>query len=149
MNVRRILTIALSAVALTACSNNAGVPSAPLLPGTTGGTAQIAGTRLHRHTSSNPIKHVIILIQENRSFNNLFYGVHGAKTAKYGYDSKGNKVKLLPISLATNWDLDHSSWSFFAACNGTGSIPGTHCRMNGFDNEWVGCGGGGEPRCPH
>ncbi len=79
-------------------------------------------------------------MQENRSFNNLFYGFPGAKTAKYGYDSSGKKIKLLPIGLETQWDIDHSSSAFFAACNGTGSIPGTDCRMNGFNNEAVGCG---------
>ncbi len=129
-----------AALLLAACSN-AGSPSAPTLPG-------VQPAANHR-SPSGKIKHVIILIQENRSFNNLFYGYKGAKTAKFGYDSNGNKVKLLPISIATSWDLDHSSNSFFAACNGTGSIPGTNCRMNGFDREYVGCGGRGQPACPH
>ena len=26
--------------------------------------------------------------------------------------------------------------AMFAACNGTGALPGTHCRMNGFDKEF-------------
>ena len=129
-----------AALLLAACSN-AGSPSAPALPG--------VRAAAHHRSPSGKIKHVIILIQENRSFNNLFYGYKGAKTAKFGYDSNGNKVKLLPISIATSWDLDHSSNSFFAACNGTGSIPGTNCRMNGFDREYVGCGGRGQPACPH
>jgi phospholipase C len=29
----------------------------------------------------------------------------------------------------------------FAACNGTGTLPGTKCRMNGFDNEAASGGG--------
>jgi phospholipase C len=137
----RIAAAFAAAISLAACSNNAGTPSAPLLPG--------VRPAAHRHSSSGKIKHVIILIQENRSFNNLFYGYKGAKTAKFGYDSNGNKIKLLPISIATSWDLDHSSNSFFAACNGTGSIPGTNCQMNGFNREYVGCGGRGQPQCPH
>ena len=32
------------------------------------------------------------------------------------------------------------SGGFLAACNGTGSYPGTDCQMNGFDNESWGCG---------
>jgi phospholipase C len=91
------------------------------------------------------IQHVVIVMQENRSFNNLFMGFPKATTASYGYDSNGNKVTLNPIGLETNWDIDHSSNAFFAACNGTGSIPGTNCQMNGFNNEWVGCGGS----CPY
>ena len=91
-----------------------------------------------RGASSGKIKHVVIIVQENRSFNNLFYGFPGAKTAKYGYDSSGKKIKLQPVGLETTWDIDHSSYAFFAACNGTGSIPGTNCRMNGFNKECVG-----------
>jgi phospholipase C len=94
------------------------------------------------------IQHVVIIVQENRSFNDLFYGFRGAHTAGYGYDSHGHKHVLRPIGLETVWDLDHSSYSFFAACNGTGSYPGTDCRMNGFNNEYVGCGHASYPPCP-
>ena len=48
------------------------------------------------------IKHVVIVVQENRSLNDLFYGFPGAKTAKYGYDSKNQKIPLQPIGFATN-----------------------------------------------
>ena len=93
--------------------------------------------------SSGKIKHIVIIVQENRSLNNLFYGFPGAKTARYGYDSRNRRIKIQPIAFPTHWDIDHSSASFFQACNGTGSIPGTNCRMNGFDKEFVGCG-----QCP-
>ena len=102
-----------------------------------------------RHSASGKIKHVVIIVQENRSFNNLLYGFPGATTSKYGYDSSGNQIELQPISLKTVWDLDHSSTSFFQACNGTGSIPGTDCQNNGFNKEWVGCGHSGGPPCPN
>ena len=108
----------------------------PLLP---------PAARLHHAASSGKIKHVVILIQENRSFNNLFYGFPGAKTAKYGYDHLGHKIALQPISLETWWDVEHDSRGYFAACNGTGSVPGTDCRMNGFDREWAGCSSGCPP----
>ncbi|HEY2474023.1 MAG TPA: hypothetical protein VGI19_04395, partial [Candidatus Cybelea sp.] len=94
------------------------------------------------------IKHVIIVIQENRSFNNLFYGYPGAKTVTYGYDTKNQKIALKPIGLATTWDLAHNYQGFLAACNGTGKIPGTHCRMNGFNKEQAYCGLASEPKCP-
>ena len=90
--------------------------------------------------SDSKIQHVVILVQENRSLNNLFYGFPGAKTAKFGYDHKNNKIVLKPVSLATKWDLAHEAAGFLAACNGTGKIPGTHCRMNGFDKEPRGLG---------
>ena len=100
-----------------------------------------------RAGSSGKIQHIVIVVQENRSFNDLFYGFRGAKTDRYGYDTYGQRIKLLPIGLETRWDIDHSSGAFFAACNGTGSIPGTDCQMNGFNKEYVGCGGRSGP-CP-
>jgi phospholipase C len=89
--------------------------------------------------SGGKIKHVVIVVQENRSFNDLFMGFPGAKTSTYGYDSYGHRIKLKPIGLDTTWDIDHSSGAMFDACNGTGSIPGTDCKMNGFNLEYAGC----------
>ena len=123
-------------------NSGAGPPSVP--PAANAQRAALPVQRFARGLSSGKIKHVVIVIQENRSFNNLFYGFPGAKTAKYGYDSHGKRILLKPIGLETTWDLDHSSNSFFEACNGTGSIPGTNCRMNGFNKEWAGC----YNRCP-
>ncbi|MGB9650420.1 MAG: alkaline phosphatase family protein, partial [Candidatus Cybelea sp.] len=98
--------------------------------------------------AKSKIKHVVIVIQENRSFNNLFYGYPGASTVKYGRDSKGQKVKLKPIGLATTWELEHSPKGFIAACNGTGQTKGTDCHMNGFDRETWTCDKPGYSKCP-
>ncbi len=93
-----------------------------------------------RHLSARAkIKHVVIIVQENRSFNDLFYGFPGATTAAYGYNTHKQKITLQPVGLETAWDIEHDSHGFIAACNGTGSIPGTNCRMNGFDKETWSC----------
>jgi phospholipase C len=42
---------------------------------------------------------------------------------------------LQPVSLSRDYDIDHSAKAMFTACNGTGSLPGTDCRMNGFNGE--------------
>ncbi|MGB6522115.1 MAG: alkaline phosphatase family protein [Candidatus Cybelea sp.] len=97
---------------------------------------------------ASKIQHVVIIIQENRSFNNLFLGYRGATTSAYGDTSKGEKVKLKPVPLEAAWDLEHSASGFFLSCNGMGSIPGTDCQMNGFNNVWVGCGHSSGPPCP-
>src|ERR1700733_9724511 len=96
----------------------------------------------------NKISHVVIVIQENRTVDNLFQGFPGADTQSWGRDSGGRKIKLRPIPLETTWDLNHSATAFFQSCNGTGSHPGTHCRMNGFNNEYHDCGHGSFPSCP-
>jgi phospholipase C len=114
-----------------------------------GATAGSSSLPAQSRTTTVPkVQHVVIIIQENRSFNDLFYGFPGADTVKYGFDSLGRKIELQPIGLQTTWDIDHSAASFFSACNGTGSYPGTDCRMNGFNNESVGCGHGSYPPCP-
>jgi phospholipase C len=148
----RSLTVASCALMLSACNGSgavtAGAPGLPLYyPPPEHMRAPVE--RLHRGASSAKIQHVVIIVQENRSFNDLFYGFPGAKTTKYGYNTSDEQIKLQPVGLETTWDLDHSSTSFFQACNGTGSIPGTDCQMNGFNEEWVGCGGSGEPQCPN
>jgi phospholipase C len=96
----------------------------------------------------NKIQHIIIIVQENRSFDNLFQGAPNADTRSWGYDSKGNKIALRPLTMKTIWDLEHSFAAFLTTCNGTGKYPGTGCRMNGFNLEGAGCGGSGELRCP-
>ena len=95
----------------------------------------------HRATlSATAIKHVVFIIQENRSFNDLFLGFPGATTQSYGYDTKGTKIALQPVDLSTSWDVDHSSESFFNDCDGTGSVAGTDCKMDGWAAEGAGYG---------
>ncbi|MBV8724569.1 MAG: hypothetical protein JO078_06765 [Candidatus Eremiobacteraeota bacterium] len=130
-----------AAALLTGCHGGA-TPELPLQGNASAanGIAQPAGL--------SKIKHVVIIVQENRSLNNLFMGFPRAHTSSYGFDSKKRKVTLKPIGLSTSWDLAHNSDGYYAACNGVGSIPGTDCTMNGFDRESWQCGKGGFPRCP-
>jgi phospholipase C len=95
-----------------------------------------------KRTSTGPIQHVVFIVQENRSFNNLFMGYPGALTQSYGYDQSGTKITLHSQSLSQSWDIDHSVYGYYAACDGTGSIPGTNCRNDGWNNESA---GGGHP----
>ncbi len=139
--------VAVAALFLSACGPSAVPGSAPALPAASSARARALPHAVGSGPSRGKIKHIVILVQENRSFNNLFYGFPNAKTVSYGQDSKNDKIKIRPLSIATWWDIDHSANSFIAACDGTGSIPGTDCRMNGFNLEPVGCGPP-EPACP-
>jgi phospholipase C len=135
--IRRLLVLAAIAV-LSGC--NSGLPGSP-------GTAPLPAHlgRVEGRRASGKIAHVVIIVQENRSFDNLFQGYPGADTQSYGYTSKGQKVTLQPASLGSYWDIDHSSKGFLAACDGQGSFPGTDCKMDGFDKEIIYCTG---PSCP-
>jgi phospholipase C len=93
-----------------------------------------------RHATAGPIKHVVFVIQENRSLNNLFMGYPGATTQSYGYDTSGDKIALHSQSLASAWDISHTSVAFFTDCDGTGTLPGTDCKLDGWNNEQAGLG---------
>ena len=112
-----------AALALNACSS-APLPAGNVLSGVNG-------------TGAGKISHVVFIVQENRSFNNLFMGYPGAYTVESGKDSHGRTIALAPVSLHEQYVIDHSSAAMYAACNGRGTLPGTQCRMDGFDKEYV------------
>jgi phospholipase C len=89
--------------------------------------------------AQHKIQHVVIVVQENRSFDNLFQGYPGADTRSYGYDSTGKKVTLTPAGLQGTFDPGHESRDFFAACDG--SPIGQNCKMDAFDLEGGGSKG--------
>jgi phospholipase C len=142
----RFTLAAVGAAALLAgCGGNTGIAGSGYSPRTEGLPAR--GERLPG--SSGKIQHVVVIIQENRSFNNLFMGYPNATTASFGYNTKKVKIPLQPVVLETTWDLQHNAKGFIKSCHGTGSIPGTNCRMNGFDKESWTCGTPSGPPCPN
>jgi phospholipase C len=122
----RAALVCLAAVALASCSGSQGS-----LPYMQGG----APLRALNGTGAGKITHIVYIVQENRSFDNLFQGYPGADTVSSGKVSNGQTVKLTPESLAAYYVIDHSAQAMFAACDGTGKLPGTKCRMDGFDRE--------------
>jgi phospholipase C len=58
------------------------------------------------------IQHVVIIMQENRTPDNMFHGLPNADIANVGYDHNGNQVPLQPQPLAINYDLSHSHGAF-------------------------------------
>jgi phospholipase C len=92
-------------------------------------------------TGAGKITHIVYIVQENRSFDDLFHGYPGADTVSRGKNSKGETIELRPIPLSRQYVIDHSHAAMFAACNAPpGDLPGTHCRMDGFDKEYSGEG---------
>ncbi len=70
------------------------------------------------------IKHVIIIVQENRSFDNLFAGFKGADTQMYGYENNGKKVNLTAVGWNAPTIYHGVEWTFTAFDNG---------KMDGFN----------------
>jgi phospholipase C len=102
--------------------------------------------------STNPIKHVIVLFQENRSFNSLFAGFPSAVTASSGpcvvtpkvpQCKAGQNVPLQQITLQTTGmpgvgtDLQHDHAAFELEFDGG--------KMDGFNLITLGTAGGGAP----
>jgi phospholipase C len=75
------------------------------------------------------IEHVVIMVQENRSTDNLFHDpaliARGADIAGSGVNSKLQTVPLAPIPLGIDYDLDHSHTAFLELYN--------NGNMNGGD----------------
>ena len=71
------------------------------------------------------ITHVIVIIQENRSFDNLFNGFPGADTVQFGTLHDGTQIALTPIPLSRGKSLSSAHKSFLTAYDGG--------KMDGFN----------------
>jgi phospholipase C len=87
--------------------------------------ARPAGVKPHLSVSGGLITHVVIIVQENRTFDNLFNGFPGADSAQSGVDSHGNSVALVKRPLWSTSDPDHTHLGFERAFDGG--------KMDGFD----------------
>jgi phospholipase C len=104
--VRALFTLVLACSA--GCGGN-GVPAAPQQPGGQG-----------------YIKHVVIIVQENRSFDDLFSGFPGADAPSFGYAGK-KRVPLHPTRLENPGNIEN---------NWRDAIGGwDRGKMDGFERE--------------
>ena len=107
-------------------------PAAPAAP-----TAPIASAALDRSaldrlpSGSTPIRHVVVVIQENRSVDNLFNGLAGADTVGSGQNSRGQTIQLKPISLAAPYDISHTHDAY--------ETEYRDGKMDGFDRVATKC----------
>jgi phospholipase C len=106
--VNRTRLLALFAIAALA---NCSPASAPLssLP-----SARSRSQREPLSGVASPIQHVVIIVQENRTTNNLFNGFPGAGTVRVGKNSRNRTVKLQPQSLTAPYDINHAHSTFEA-----------------------------------
>ena len=127
-------------------NRSAGVISALiLLSGCTGQTGTLprvqssstaaseAAERLYG--SRGAITHIVIIVQENRTVDNLFNGLPGADTVQRGKNMRGRTVALEPISLTAPYDMSHrhEAWRddyHRGAMNGFSTEP-ENCHLPG------------------
>jgi phospholipase C len=76
-------------------------------------------------SGSNPIKHVVFIIKENRTFDHYFGRYPGAEGTRVGKLSNGDTIKLRDAPDIQPFDLGHDFQSGLIGVNGG--------RMNGFD----------------
>jgi phospholipase C len=100
------------------------------------------------------IQHIVILVQENRSFDNLFAGFPGANTTMQGackpapWCKGSHMITLHSVKLASGGgpnlgiDIDHSHHAFVVECDPTSAKV---CRNDGFDLINFGQSGQGAP----
>ncbi|HEY2555298.1 MAG TPA: alkaline phosphatase family protein, partial [Candidatus Cybelea sp.] len=99
---------------------------------------------------THSIQHVVIMMQENRSFNNIFAGFPGAMSTMTGACvvkpwCKSGTAKLKSVTLESSGnlglgiDIDHSHAGFLVECNANASGV---CQNDGFDLIRYGESGG-------
>jgi len=83
------------------------------------------------------IQHIVLIVQENRSPDNLFQDpvliARGADIAQSGTNSSGQTISLVASSLAVDYDLDHSHKAFEEMYD--------NGKMDGADLIAVNCNG--------
>ena len=132
---RASVFLALAAcVGSTACASSGGPRAPGFAPAATGVAS--GGLPAHaRAASSHYIEHVVLIVQENRTFDDFFATYPGADGATHGtmHDGKTVKLKEVPLEGPT---LDNGWTSFVAAYDGG--------KMDGFDlDRWGGPGRAG------
>jgi phospholipase C len=119
------------------------------LPGGSDVGASKYRDRMHHQSASygSYIQHVFVIIQENRSFNNLFAGFPGADTSMTGeewFPSGMLQVNLSSVRMKDTQDIDHCWYDAAAAVYGPSPLPSPSNSatkpMDGFNYEYLsGC----------
>ncbi len=117
---RGLCVAVLLALTTAACSSaGTGGSSPPTFPPPTQGPPQ-------HGPEGKYLKHIVVVVQENRTFNDIFAGFKGADTSMYGYTHTGARVRLRAITFKGP-DIFHNWGNAMADWHGG--------RMDGFDRS--------------
>ena len=130
MRSRAVLAPIAAVVLLAGCAGQAGstmpVPTAAHAGPNDAANGVLTGGHPQDH-NHNTIQHIVVIVQENRTFDNLFMGFPGADTQNFGFDHNGNIVVLQPVPLYEPYDLSHAPTAFFTEYD--------NGKLDGFDLE--------------
>ena len=107
---------------LTGCGGGGGTAG--------GGSAPVPVITNGPSVAPSKIGHIVVIVQENRSVDNLFQGLPGADTVPTARTHDGRTVALRPIRLESGLDVDHSHHNFL--------IEYDHGKLDGFDRITTG-----------
>jgi len=138
----------LCAVALlvaAGCAANGSSPPAGAGGGATSGTrtALVSAASTAKKHKTIPITHVVVIIQENRSFTNLFESFPNAVTQSFGLNHLGQQVPLVSVPINQHFDPGHYHPTFVTEADYNQAT--SQYKMDGFDLI-DGCSG--VPSCP-
>jgi phospholipase C len=107
-------------------------------PGVSSSLPATPGTPVDALLRRGTIQHIIVIVQENRTVDNLFNGFPGANTVASGKNTLGQTIVLQPIALTAPYDISHTHKAWSADYN--------RGYMNGFNTEIEYCGS--KTECP-
>jgi len=113
-NVAIAMLLGSSSALFAGCSAgptaNPGSPGLPSAVDASGSPHELPIRRrgLRRGGAPWPIQNIVIIVQENRTVDNLFQFLPGANTQSWGYNHLHQVVQLQPQSLAAPYDVGHN-----------------------------------------
>jgi phospholipase C len=111
-------------LALSGCSGGVGTlaPASPVL----------SPSRASHQKAAASITHIVLIIQENRSFDNLFATFPKANGTMHGTMHTGQVIPLVKGPLVSE-DIDHEYGDYQTDCD----LQGGKCKMDGFDLQYI------------
>ncbi len=152
--MRRLLLAAFFLLALCACGgvNVAPNPAAPAAtpcncgcptPASAASDLRAVQCGLAGAVASGKIKHIVFILQENRTFDGIFGGPNpypGVDAATSGQRSDGSTVPLQSSVMGYEDDIDNDYGTWLKACDLASPVQigqPVNCKMDGFDQNKV------------
>ena len=114
---------------VSACSQSSSVGTVPSSQDVPTVRSVQLGSQSHKNRAAqSPIQHVVIIVQENRTVDDLFQFLPNANVQSFGHGLHGNsRIKLQSESLTAPYDLSHTHGYWLTEYD--------NGQVNGFEQE--------------